>query len=366
MNLSITYTKAVGIILMVLGHAIFIDLWQINTFFGMLRMPLFFFCAGYCFKERYVTIPVGFVMKRIKGIYWPYLKWSLVFLVMHNIMFNSNIYNGLYGYKGTVSALYTQQDFLVHAKNILIRMGGHEELLGGFWFLKALFYGSIFSYVVISVSRYVIKGFQKTKAHNMLDYLTLIQIGCGVLLMLCAILNYKQRSLTFLSITPQLFLAAIFFLAGHMFKCKEVSKFRLLGMLVSFVAVAVGSVFWRIEMGEPFYDNLKMIPYIVTAILGTWAVYSMPYELLSQRLQNFLRFTGENTFAILTWHFLSFKIVSLIIIYIYDLPIERLAEFPVITEYAVKGWFVAYFIVGVAVPLMINYTGKKILSLWEK
>ena len=47
-----------------------------------------------------------------------------------------------------------------------------------------------------------------------------------------------------------------------------------------------------------------------------------------------LDFIGKNTLTILTWHFLAFKLVSLSIIGIYDLPIERLAEFPVIKEYS--------------------------------
>lgn len=57
--------------------------------------------------------------------------------------------------------------------------------------------------------------------------------------------------------------------------------------------------------------------------------------------------------TILTWHFLCFKLVSLLIIFLYKLPIERLAEFPAITEYSQKGWFIAYFFMGVFIPLIM-------------
>ena len=48
-NASITYTKALGIILMVWGHSGTFS--YARDFIYMFHMPLFFFCAGYCFKE---------------------------------------------------------------------------------------------------------------------------------------------------------------------------------------------------------------------------------------------------------------------------------------------------------------------------
>lgn len=79
-----------------------------------------------------------------------------------------------------------------------------------------------------------------------------------------------------------------------------------------------------------------------------------------------LEFIGQNTLTILTWHFLSFKVVSLIIIKIYDLPIERLSEFPVISEYATKGWWVAYFIMAMLVSNVFALFNRSIHSHWLK
>ena len=60
---------------------------------------------------------------------------------------------------------------------------------------------------------------------------------------------------------------------------------------------------------------------------------------------------GNNTLTILTWHFLCFKIVSLIITFAEQLPVGQLADFPVISDYSRQGWFVMYFIVGLFLPL---------------
>ena len=68
-------------------------------------------------------------------------------------------------------------------------------------------------------------------------------------------------------------------------------------------------------------------------------------------IKKILVYIGDNTLTILTWHFLSFKLVSLFLILIYQLPISRLAEFPVIEMYAYQGWWLIYFIVGVGMPI---------------
>ena len=70
--------------------------------------------------------------------------------------------------------------------------------------------------------------------------------------------------------------------------------------------------------------------------------------------------------AILTWHFLSFKIVSLLVIAVYGIDGERLAEFPVIHEYTNRGWFVLYLIVGISVPLAIDYLLRSIKNVVSK
>ena len=68
-----------------------------------------------------------------------------------------------------------------------------------------------------------------------------------------------------------------------------------------------------------------------------------------------LCFAGNYTLMILVWHVLAFKIASLIIVRMYGLPIEQLAEPPIITRYSCRGWWVAYVIVGISLPLLYLY-----------
>ena len=138
---SISIAKAIAIMLMVLDHTFFSELG--DNIISMFHMPLFFFFAGYCFKESNLNDFKSFAKKRFNGLYVPYVKWSIIFLLLHNLFFNWNLYNSIYGYKGEPSFKYEWLDFATHALNIMVRMVGHEQLLGGFWFLRSLLIASL-------------------------------------------------------------------------------------------------------------------------------------------------------------------------------------------------------------------------------
>lgn len=146
-------TKAVGIILMVLAHARFLEYG--NLWINMFHMPLFFFMSGYCFKEKYFDDFKGYSLKRIKGIYWPYVKWVLLFVLIHNLFYSIGIYtdNRAYlGAKGGAVELYQISQAPMILIDILL-MNQCEQLLGGFWFLKSLLYASFIGYFLIKIFR---------------------------------------------------------------------------------------------------------------------------------------------------------------------------------------------------------------------
>lgn len=88
---SVSIAKAIGIILMVIGHSGCPV--GMHHFLSMFHMPLFFFLSGYCFKAYYFDHKKEYLKKRLKSLYLPYVKWAIVFLLLHNIFFRLNIYN---------------------------------------------------------------------------------------------------------------------------------------------------------------------------------------------------------------------------------------------------------------------------------
>ena len=356
---DITYTKAIGIILMVMCHALNMET-SFNSFVYIFHMPLFFFFSGYCLKTEYFNKPYKFVCKRLKGLYWPFVKWNMIFLMLHNTFFSLHLYSSVYGFHGVGSKIYSNSDVSYHLFQILLQMREHELLLGGYWFLRALFVGGIIAFfmlLLVSVTS------QKMRIAHLPGYV----IGGAILITTCVWINHVHysRPNAYL-ITAQDFAAALLFYVGYGFRYFCIRKFRWYECIIALVIVLLGSYLWPMGLANQFYNNHKLLPYLFTAVLGSWGVYSLPWKRIARGILELLRYIGENTLSILTWHFLTFKMVSLFIIIIYHLPIERLGEFPVIVEYAARGWCIAYFLVGMIVTCAIAYCNRWIHNSWLK
>lgn len=331
---SISIAKGIAIILMVLAHTYFSQFG--NQWINMFHMPLFFFFAGYCFKKKYIAQPKEFVFKRFIGLYKPFVKWSLTFLLLHNVFFYLNIYNGEYGFRGIVSNLYNCNDIVVHIFHIITRMTDNEQLLGGFWFLRSLLAGSIIGYLVIK------------KIHSKI-------YGGAILLILTVVLSLINKHVPYFELGARETFASLFFVSGHYYKelkWKIHEKKYILPLAI--VLITIGVHFYQANLLN--FEYWQVIPYLMTAIIGVLATYYLSRKISNQsdKIKSCLVYIGNNTLTILTWHMLSFKLVSLFIIYVYQLPIERLAEFPVIEQCSKEGWFVLYFFVGMLIPMGLS------------
>ena len=327
---SVSIAKAIGIMLMVCGHTYFSMAG--NYLINMFNMPLFFFLSGYCLKRKYLENLKSYIVRRISGIYVPYIKWSLIFLLFHNIFFVMNIYNDSFAFHNHVSYMYGVKDFVSHAVAIVTKMSKHEQLLGGFWFLKSLFCGSIIAVTILKLVKNI---------YTSITITTIITI----------ILSYYALKVPYFSVGSREFFAAIFFLQGVLFKDrinnKSVSAFSIIGI----VAAVVGYKFWQATLLN--FSYWQVIPYTLSALCGIIFIFwlSQVISLKSWPIKRILKFIGDNTMTILVWHLLCFKIVSIVIILVYNLSWSQLAEFPVMVEYSKNGWFIIYFIVGCIVPL---------------
>ena len=104
-----------------------------------------------------------------------------------------------------------------------------------------------------------------------------------------------------------------------------------------------------------FGASEQTLPYALTALCGTLLVLALSRWIAagSHLFKRFMVFAGDHSLQILTWHFLSFKAVGWLIVTLYHLPLEQLAEFPVIQEFAIRGWWPVYLIAGLALPLCL-------------
>ena len=141
----VSMAKGLAIVLMVLGHTSFNEYG--GKFIYMFHMPLFFFLSGYCFKSSYLSDFKKFAIKRIKGAYVPYVKWGLLFLLLHNVFYRLHIYDALFG-----DTLFGLRDFGINALRVFTLLHS-EKLLGGYWFLQAYFVASFIFFLVVWLSK---------------------------------------------------------------------------------------------------------------------------------------------------------------------------------------------------------------------
>ena len=264
----------------------------------------------------------------------PFVKWSLLFLLLHNVFYYLNIYNGEYGFKGEVSYLYSWKEYVIRCIRIMLGLHGQEQLLGGYWFLPQLLYASIIGFFTIK-------------------YVRNLYTGTAIMLGLSIVISFFDLRMPFWGVRSLTFFSTVFFLTGYLYK-KKYNNWNKGYLSVLFaVIVAVGSVWCYTSMLS--FTTDKMLPYAVCAICGTVMTLNISQYIASKEswIKNLLVYVGNNTLTVLTWHFLCFKIVSLIIIQLYGLPIEQLACFPIIPGYA--SWWMAYFVVGAGVPLILKY-----------
>ena len=334
-NDNISIAKGIGIIMMVLGHTHFSRYG--NAWVSMVHMPLFFFFSGYCFKEKYIGHFLTFVQRRIKGIYWPSLKWGLLFLALHNIFFHLNLY------ADNTSYLYTGHDFLKKAFFIATTMTQYEELLGGYWFMRTLFWCTLLGYGVIRF--------------NFLSPIFRLVI---LLVASVFILRFGLR-IPYFDVGARELLACSFFMAGYVYQ-KSRYKFELFVWIIpiALFLVSLGTIYWQASMG--WFQSMtwwKAIPWFFTALIGIFAIYAISVRINKhKKISKAFAFVGEHTLVILTWHLLCFKLVSCVIVSIYNVQVRHMADFPVIDGYSSKGWWIVYLLIGCGLPILLVLAKK--------
>lgn len=345
---TLDIVKGLGIILVVIGHAgcpqVLCDI--ISSF----HMPLFFIASGFFFRDLYLDEKKVFLMKKIKGIYLPYLKWSLTFLVLHNLFFYFGIINSQYGSPTGVAHLYTLKEVVAKAFKIVFTMSSHEGfLLGAFWFMRALFLGS----VLLCICSWLVYAIFKKRLGKKIAIVviaTLFFILGGV----CS--YYKVHPSFFPAGFYREFMAVFFIGCGYLIKNgKEYLDrwpFALVSLIVFIVCVCIHPT--ALGADSSFYDWL-IIP--ISGISGFSVIYFLSKRITSHKFSNALIYIGQNSFYVLTFHFLMFKPAALLYSFVYDLDWHVIGCHPV--AYQVKdNWF---WIIYVISSLLLSLAFMQIL-----
>lgn len=339
--------KAIAIICVVLSHA-GISGWLFNFVF-IFHVPIFFICAGYFFNTKYLTDERTYIVHRFKGLYLPFVRWSLFFLLIHNVLFPLGILSETYGNAGGgVTHPYTWQQFSQHAWSIVSNMSGYDQFLcGAFWFFRALLLASIGFLLMFKLLNH---------SAQLRDYK---HTAWGVLFITLLLITWKTT--THLNLTGvaqggyRELMGMAFMTAGFLLKQYEVcDKLNWKTALTSGTILLLASCFFPSSMvWNPNFTQFISLPLPAIAAFVMFTYISAWIDRHPGLIKRTFAYIGEHTLYIFAFHLVAFKVVSALKVWFYDLPWEAVGGHPVVITPANNWiWVILYLAAGVILPLL--------------
>ncbi len=325
------------------------------NFIYLFHMPLFFFCSGIFYKEiTDLGAAIFFLRKRIIGLYLPFVKWSVFFLLLHNLFMSIGIYNTLYGFEGG-SSYYTISDMFQKLFAIMFTMHDYEELLGGFWFIRALFFTSI----LIAIFPFLFRKFSKGR----------YELRCMLFLILTVLIRRISPDPEFWRDLSMGTLGAFFYMLGYVLMRYKSCWHNKYATILCCIILILSYFYFKdgISMGCGYN---KVLPFSISALSGTILTLciSNTIERRWALVKCILYYIGNHTLVILALHFLSFRFVSYIIALLFGVDVIHVAEHPVIKDVNIPHscWWILYCIMGIVLPLLLNWIWQIVMVKIKK
>lgn len=288
----IDMAKGYGVILVILGH---FGLEKLGYWIYSFHMPLFFFLAGYVFKEKLKI--KDFVLKRIKKLIIPY-----IFLGLGVILFNLLIM--LYANTFDLTEISRQ------LKSLLFQIR-----YSNLWFLTCLFSLNFIFFILLNLGL----------SYTIVSILVLIMTFGGVI-------YYKFNGNPIFWNIDVCFTASIFFLLGYLYR-KDIDFFKnikeKINRYFSIKLLFLMSIFFNwlmylysqegLEMFDSRYGNPILIYFI--AIIGILLIL----KLSKKKTINWIKFIGENTLIYFAWHQNIAMVLIKKFLEILNFPFERIS-----------------------------------------
>lgn len=339
-NSTISTMKGIAIIGVVAGYCV-LSSWMEN-FVNQWHLATFFFVAGMCFNDKYVSQPKLYIKRRIRSLYVPFVEFGLLYLVLHNFLYWIHCAGNAYTFREMGCELF----------NLTIRLTSNEPLMGAMWFCPALLLTSI------------IMLFTQTSINKVLNNKQITGVIPAVLFFIVGYTAIQLRIKSPYCIWQYMVLSFIIWM-GYWFKrYVKADKWNTMTHIViaatGFTLITLATNYGFMARLQPANINKEnVIALLLIPALAGVSVYSLSALLNKTNMKQALAYIGDHSFSIMALHFLAFKAVNLAQIRIYGYDIKRLADFPVIRY---ETWIcgLAYVAAGVTIPLILALAYDKV------
>ncbi|WP_421350721.1 acyltransferase family protein [Aeromonas veronii] len=339
---AIDYLKAIGIILVVIGHYPLSPFNVITPY--MFHMPLFFFIGGMLFSGRKKTIEIiknGF-NKYVLYILYTYVTIGFI-VVLFNFYFRVSIGSPFSG--GLINFL-----FVAVASNF-----SNNPFFVVAWFLLA-YLGIMILFHVINSIACVIKDEKSKKA-----FLFFLAVFIGWVGVNFLAVEYKETQKQIYNYLSQVTVGMMFYVFGFVFKEIIWSWVNITTCMLLFSFLYVLEQYGMVSpytMSQSQYPQ-GILSMIISTMICIYLTVALSRVLSAFKESKMLLEIGRESKVIMSYHLIAFLIIDLFVSFFGVLDMSYVSVF---NHYAEKWTWPVYIIGGIALPLL----GLKVYLIFIK
>lgn len=363
-NTIIDLMKGICIILMVVGHTDLVEESGFGSIY-LFHMAVFFIASGFLFNSKYtdnIKMFGRFIVRKLKGLWIPFFLYTETFIILNNLFINLNIYLTTIPDSLDSSLNYSLSEYL-SIKNILVSipytamMDNATHMGGALWFFQTLFY----VLAIYAIIDYIIKLFIKTRiAHLVLQgIIALLLSSIGFYCSLKDLFTNSWGRVA--SVYILIYIGVILKELDIIDKLFSISRKWIVNICIVLANTAIIIMCYQLIGTVAINKNSYVNPlfFVCVSLVGWFLVQSLSNILiyLNLRINRLIEYISRRSVSIIALHFLCFKIVSYLGIVYYGMDQRYLAAFPYLFKNGL--WWLLYSIVGIVVPLGIDWVYLK-------
>ena len=345
--------KAICIISVVVLHTTYkSNISALNTFWIYIHhyidlycVTIFYCIAGITLNNNKLKDTISFLYHKFKKLYLKAIIIGLIAVFFHNLLIKIGFYKIGMSYSGKIMYSYALKDFIIKSISTLL-LANREVILGAIWFLNSL----IICFILLAIIEFIINkiSFVKSKREFRL-FITFILMFASI----CSSTMFKFTIPRFNNSLVGLFLID---LTNYLYSNKKFESYNLYLMICCLLFAISAPFFGNIVMNINVITSPHYFIVVVLSIL--YLLINLSKKIANSKKNKFLVYVGKNSFSIMIFHFLGFKIAACILnIFGFNADLSLLN--PIVSN---MFELLYYVIFGICFPLIINIVLKRFLK----